>query len=66
MKIQVTSKREGFRRGGRAWSETPTIVDEKDFTAVQLAQIKAEKLLTVIAEREAPANHPAGGKVKGE
>lgn len=46
-KLRVTCTHEGFRRGGRAWSTTPTVVMSDEFTAVQLAQIKAEPRLTV-------------------
>lgn len=45
--ITVTCAREGFRRGGRAWFVAPVTVPVADFTDEQLAQIRAEPLLTV-------------------
>jgi hypothetical protein len=52
MKLSITSKREGFRRAGRAWSEAPTVVDSKDFTKAQLAAIDAEPMLQMIETTE--------------
>lgn len=45
--LSVTSKKEGFRRGGRAWSGTAETVDPGDFTAAQLKQIQNEPMLIV-------------------
>lgn len=45
--IIVTSTHEGFRRGGRAWSKTPTKVAIEELTQEQLDQINREPLLTV-------------------
>jgi hypothetical protein len=42
----VTTAKDGFRRGGRAWHGTIE-VPESDFTLEQLEQIRAEKLLRV-------------------
>ena len=54
--ITVSCAREGFRRGGRAWSVAPVTVPVADFTAEQLAQIRAEPLLKVVdGETDAPA-----------
>lgn len=44
--IRVKTSRPGFRRGGRAWADT-TEVAVSEFTAEQLAQIRAEQLLVV-------------------
>lgn len=43
----ITSAREGFRRAGRPWSATPTRVDIAEFTAEQLAMLRAEPMLTI-------------------
>lgn len=53
MKIRITSKREGFRRAGRAWPEAATDVDAKDFSKEQLAALREEPMLVVV---EAPAD----------
>lgn len=45
--IRVTSAREGFRRAGRPWSAQPITVPVAEFTAEQLAQLRAEPMLTV-------------------
>ncbi|OIO57325.1 MAG: hypothetical protein COX57_02195 [Alphaproteobacteria bacterium CG_4_10_14_0_2_um_filter_63_37] len=45
--LRVSSHKNGFRRGGRAWSgvtELPVSV----LTEEQIAQIKAEPMLTVV------------------
>lgn len=47
--LRITCTHEGFRRGGRAWSTTPTEVHADEFTAVQLQQLYAEQRLTVEA-----------------
>ena len=48
----------GFRRGGRAWSTTPTEVVREDFDARQWAEIEAEPELTV-QRIDAPSDSPA-------
>lgn len=45
--LSVKSKVNGFRRAGRAWSTEATEVVLADLTADQVAQLKAEPLLTV-------------------
>lgn len=45
--MRITCTHEGFRRGGRAWSTTPTEVHVDEFTEVQLRQLFAESRLTV-------------------
>lgn len=45
--LSVVSTREGFRRGGRAWSKEETVVKLSDLSDEQIAQIKGEALLTV-------------------
>lgn len=60
--IQVISAVDGFRRGGRAWSRTPAIVDTAEISAAQLAQLRAEPLLTVTEVAEAAEGDvPPGG-----
>ena len=46
--IAVKSARDGFRRGGRAWSKESVELPLTAFTKEQLAQIESEPLLTVI------------------
>lgn len=45
--LRITSKRDGFRRGGMAHPATATDHAIDAFTKEQLAQIKAEPMLTV-------------------
>lgn len=45
--LRVASKREGFRRAGRAWYTMPVEVFLSDLTEDQLAQIRAEPMLDV-------------------
>ncbi|MEW5903640.1 MAG: hypothetical protein AB1722_04760 [Pseudomonadota bacterium] len=45
--LLVTSTREGFRRGGRAWSVAETTVKLSELSKEQIAQIKGESLLKV-------------------
>lgn len=59
--ISVVSKKEGFRRGGRAWSETPTIVDASDFTEAQQAQLANEMMLIIV-----PARPPEEADTEGD
>lgn len=44
--IRVTTKQEGFRRGGREWHGT-TELSVEELTSDQLAQIKGESKLVV-------------------
>ncbi len=45
--IRVTTRRDGFRRAGRAWFGT-TEVRADEITEEQLAAIEAEPMLTVV------------------
>lgn len=45
--IEITSKREGFRRAGVAHSTTPTTYPDDAFTKEQLQALRAEEMLTV-------------------
>ncbi|MDR0717524.1 MAG: hypothetical protein LBF50_08920 [Azoarcus sp.] len=45
--LVVRALRQGFRRAGRAWSETGTVISTNEFTEEQLAAILAEKMLVV-------------------
>lgn len=47
--VTVISKKEGFRRGGKAWSETPT---ETTVTPNELAQLQAEPMLIVVVKEK--------------
>lgn len=45
--LSVVSGRDGFRRGGCAWSKEGRIVKLSDLTREQIKQIKGEAMLTV-------------------
>lgn len=50
-RLQVTAKRAGFRRAGRAWPAEPTVVPiggEDGLTADQVAAIEAEPNLVAV------------------
>ena len=53
--ITVTARRPHFRRAGRAWSAEATTVPAADFTADELAALRAEPNLVVV---DAPAPPP--------
>lgn len=46
--LSVTSRVEGFRRAGRAWSGVATIVTLTELSDEQVAMLKSEPMLTVI------------------
>lgn len=46
--VIVTSEREGFWRGGRPWSRTPTTVPIDELSDAALLAIEAEPLLQVV------------------
>lgn len=50
--LKVTSKVEGFRRAGRAWSTEPTVIGRSDLTADELEQLMAEPMLLVESDEE--------------
>jgi hypothetical protein len=45
--LRVTSRTEGFRRAGRAWSQTPIELPSSDFTDEQIEALKADPMLVV-------------------
>ena len=47
MPIQITAKKDGFRRAGVAHPAVMTEYADDDFTTEQLAQLKAEPMLTI-------------------
>ncbi len=47
--FEVTAKREGFRRAGRAWSKAPTRVEVADLTEAEQMAILSEPMLEVVA-----------------
>ena len=47
MKLKVASKKEGFRRAGRNWSEAATVVDSSEFTKDQVKVLRDEPMLIV-------------------
>ncbi|PPA30462.1 hypothetical protein C3737_12735 [Aeromonas jandaei] len=51
MVIDITAKREGFRRAGIAHSETTKTYPVSRFTPAQLEQLKAEPMLIVAVRR---------------
>lgn len=50
--LQVTARRAGFRRAGRAWPAEAVTVSADDFTAEQVEQLLAEPMLTVTSVAE--------------
>ena len=62
--LKVTAKREGFRRGGRAWSAQGTIVPLGQLTAGEVEQLFAEPMLVVegITIKEPPVEPDGGGE----
>ncbi|MCK5295968.1 MAG: hypothetical protein KAJ75_03675 [Alphaproteobacteria bacterium] len=59
MKIRITSKRDGFRRGGISHSAEPTDYPFDKFNKKQLADLKAETMLIVEEiEVKEPNNKP--------
>lgn len=46
--LLITSRREGFRRAGRPWSATPTLVEAQAFTEDQVKALLGEPLLEVL------------------
>jgi hypothetical protein len=54
--LRVSAKVAGFRRAGRAWSKDAQDVPVSGFTKEQIAQLKAEPMLSVVeVEIEVPA-----------
>ena len=53
-RIQITAKRDGFRRAGRAWSTTPTIIDTDELSADALESLEAEAMLVIEHVNEGP------------
>jgi len=51
--ITITSKKEGFRRGGIAHSQTPTQYEDDFFTAAELKVLRDEGMLTVVKKEDA-------------
>lgn len=69
--IEITSKREGFRRAGVAHGVAPKRYRNEDFSLEQLETLQAEPMLTVKVIDEAtvtpgPAKPAAKGKSKPE
>jgi len=50
--ITITSKKEGFRRGGIAHSQTPTQYEDDFFTAAELKVLRDEGMLTVVKKED--------------
>ena len=53
-RIQITAKRDGFRRAGRAWSTTPTLIDADELSAGALEALEAETMLVIEHVNEGP------------
>lgn len=45
--LRITSRREGFRRAGRAWGKQPTEIALADLSGEEIVILKAESMLTV-------------------
>ncbi|EFX2000410.1 TPA: HI1506-related protein [Shigella sonnei] len=56
MPIQITAKRNGFRRCGIAHSEHATLYADDHFTPEQLAELKAEPMLIVLDVNDADSS----------
>ena len=48
MKLQITSRTNGFWRAGRPWSADTTTVDASEFSAAQLAALRGDPMLIVV------------------
>lgn len=61
--LSITARTPGFRRAGRVWPGTPTIVPIEELTEEQLEQLRLEPELVVIpvADPGAPATSRAAG-----
>lgn len=46
--LRISAKAAGFRRAGRAWGVSPEDVLVSDFTKQQVADLKAEPMLSVV------------------
>ncbi len=46
--LQITSRRGGFRRAGRAWPAGPITVEAAAFSAGQVQALMDEPMLTVV------------------
>ena len=63
-KLSITSKKDGFRRGGVAHSGEETLYDLDHFTKEQREAIENEPML-IVHEKDVPAEKESGSK-KGE
>lgn len=63
--IEITAKRDGFRRAGIAHHGTQAWPADR-FTLDQLAELKAERWLAVREYEDRPAPAPAEGAPKGK
>lgn len=69
--IKITSKKDGFRRGGVPHPSTPTTYPDGFFTPQQLEQIQSEEMLVVEIlpnpkEKEEDPDPEGEGKGKGK
>ena len=62
--IRVTAKKDGFRRGGRAWTGTTTVPAD-DLTDEQIQQLKGEPML-VVDEVDVPDESGKGAEDKAD
>jgi hypothetical protein len=46
--FEISSRAEGFRRAGRAWSKAPQTVLADELSAEQLAALQSEPMLVVV------------------
>lgn len=58
MKLRIISRRDGFRRCGRAWSAAGAVVDSADFSPEELERLRADPVLIV---QDADAEPPPSG-----
>lgn len=59
--ITITSKKDGFRRCGRAHSTVPTPYSDATFSKKELAALLAEPLLVVVVTEDAKEEMPPVG-----
>lgn len=66
--IRITSKKDGFRRGGVAHPVTPTEYPDDFFTKKQLQQIKEESMLVVqfVKDKEEKKKDEGAGAGAGD
>jgi len=55
-KLTIHCKQQDFRRAGRAWPKGDTIIDSADYSAEQIAQLRADTIMFRVTD--APNTQP--------